>query len=97
MRGQESQSLQTLDLIDGPEEVGQARLVGEIVAIGVDRLTEQSDLAHAGRDNAFDLAHDLVHRAAPLLAAPVGHDAVGAEEVAPVDDRHVRGNARCAA
>jgi len=55
----------------------------------VDRLAEEGHLADARRDDALDFADDLLQRAAGFLAAPVGHDAVGAEEVAAVDDRDV--------
>ena len=50
---------------------------------GVDVLPEQRDLARAGVDQPFSLAEQVLERPRNLRAAGVGHDAVGAELVAP--------------
>ena len=67
--------------------------LGEVVAVGFDRLAEQRDLAHAVDGEVGDFADDFVHGAALLAAAAVGDDAVGAELVAAVDHRHEGGRA----
>ena len=61
-------------------------LVRKVMPIGVDRLTEQCHFTHAAGNNPLDLAHDVGDRAAPLFAAAIWNDAVGAEEVAAIDD-----------
>ena len=60
---------------------------GEVVAVGVDVLAEERDLAVAGRAEGPGLVDDLVERAAALRAAAERDDAVGARLVAAVDDR----------
>ncbi len=59
------------------------------MAVSVDGLAEQRDFPDAGLDHALDLSNDVDKRAACFLAPAIGHDAVGAEEVAAIDDRNV--------
>ena len=68
-------------------DVAEARLGREVVAVGVDVLAEQRDLAVARRGEGPGLGHDLVEGPAPLGPATERHDAVGAGLVAAVDDR----------
>jgi hypothetical protein len=64
------------------------------VAVGVDGLAEERHVPNPSLGERRHLAHDVRHRAADLLAPPVRDDAVGAEEVAAVDDRDVGGDLR---
>ncbi len=57
------------------------------MAVAVDVLAEQRDLAEARGRKRPRLVHDLVERAAALGPAAERHDAVGAGLVAAVDDR----------
>ncbi len=68
-------------------DVGEARLGRQVVAVRVDVLAEQRDLAIAGRRQRAGLGDDVVERPAPLRAAAERDDAVGARLVAAVDDR----------
>ena len=68
-------------------DVAEARLGRQVVAIRVDVLAEQRDLAIAGRGERARLVDDVVERPAPLRPAAERHDAVGARLVAAVDDR----------
>ena len=90
MRGQEPEPGEPGNCVDRPQQIGQTRIVGKVMPIGIDRLTEQRHLAHAAGGQPLDLGHDVGHRAAPLFAAAIGNDAVGAEEIAAVDDRDER-------
>ena len=65
---------------------------GEVVAVRVDVLAEQRDLAIAGRGERARLVDDVVERPAPLRPAAERHDAVGAGLVAAVDDRQPGGD-----
>ena len=62
----------------------------QVLAVRLHRLPQQRHLAHALRAQRGHLARDVVDRARALPPAAVGHDAVGAELIAAVDDRHER-------
>ena len=68
-------------------DVAEARLRRQVVAVRVDVLAEQRDLAIAGRGERARLGDDLVERPAALGPAAERDDAVGARLVAAVDDR----------
>ena len=68
-------------------DVREARLGRQVVAVAVDVLAEERDLAVAGGSQRPRLVDDLVERPAALGAAAERHDAVGARLVAAVDDR----------
>ncbi len=74
---------------DGPGrvDVAESRLRIEVVAVAVDVLAQQRDLAVPGGRERPCLVHDLVERPAPLGAAAERDDAVRARLVAAVDDR----------
>ncbi len=72
-------------------DVGEARLRRQVVAVRVDVLAEQRDLAVAGGGDRAGLLDDLVERPAALRAAAERNDAVGARLVAAVDDRQPGG------
>ena len=61
--------------------------------IGIDVLSEQRDLAHAGRRQAHDLLDDRTNRTRGLGAAGVGHDAERTELVAALLHGHERRDA----
>ncbi len=68
-------------------DVREPRLGLEVVAVAVDVLAQQRDLAVARGGQRARLGDDLVERTAPLRPAAVRDDAVGARLVAAVDDR----------
>ena len=80
--------------VDRSQQIGKTRVVRKIVSIGVDRLTEKRHLPHAACNHPLDLGHDLGHRPTALFAAAIRDDAVGAEEVAAIDDGNERGRGR---
>ena len=88
VRGEEAQAPQPGDGVDRGEKLGQP-CPGTRVAVAVDVLAEQGDLAHAAVDEATDVGDDLRCGAAALAAAHEGHDAVGTHLVAPTHHRHV--------
>ncbi len=63
------------------------RLGRQVVAVAVDILAEQGDLAVACGRQGLRLGHDLVERPAALGSPAIRDDAVGARLVAAVDDR----------
>ena len=67
--------------------MAEALLGRQVVAVAVDVLAEQRDLAVPGRGQRAGLGEDLVEGAAALRAAAERDDAVGAGLVAAVDDR----------
>ena len=70
------------------EQVGEVHLLPLVqpLAVAVDVLAQQGDLLVAGLHQALELGQDVRRAAALFPAADVGHDAVGAEVVAPVHD-----------
>ena len=86
-----------VQLATGPAlcvDVAEARLGRQVVAIRVDVLAEQRDLAIAPGRQRPGLGHDLVERTAPLGPAAERDDAVGARLVAAVHDRQPGGDRR---
>src|SRR5699024_12464217 len=70
------------------EQVGEVHLLPFVqhLAVTVDVLAQQGDLLVAGFHQALELGQDVRRAAALFPAADVGHDAVGAEVVAPVHE-----------
>ena len=68
--------------------MGETRIRGQIVAVGVDVLAKERDLAIAGRGKRARLLDEVVERTTALGPATERHDAVGTRLVAAVDDRH---------
>ena len=68
--------------------------LGQVVAVGLHRLAQERDLAHAALGQHRHLVRHLGDGPAALAAAAVGDDAEGAELVAAVDDGHVGGGPR---
>ena len=87
VRGHEAHAADARHLVDHLEEVRKVREL-VVLAVGVDVLAEQSDFLIAVLHGLLDLADDVLGQAAALAAAHVRHDAVGAEVVAAVHDRH---------
>ncbi len=75
-------------------DVGKAGLGGQVVAVAVDVLAKERDLAVAGGRERPRLVDHLVEGPAPLRPAAERDDAVGAGLVAAVDDREPRGDGR---
>ncbi len=76
--------------------VGEARFGPEVMAVRVDVLAEQRDLAIAGGGEGARLVDDVVERPAALGAPAERDDAVGACLVAAVDDRQPGRDGRAA-
>ncbi len=87
--GEVGPALAILPATDRPRgvDVPEAWLGLEVVAVAVDVLPEERDLAVPGGGQGPRLVHDLVERSAALRAAAERDDAVGAGLVAAVDDR----------
>ena len=96
LAGHEAQPVVAGDGVDGGEQVGKIIVDVQIVAVAVHVLTQQRDLAVARLDQLAALGDDLLRVAAALASAHIGHDAVRAEVVAPVHDRHPRAHAALA-
>src|SRR3954467_8097018 len=75
-------------------DVGEATLGRQVVAVRVDVLAEQRDLAVAGCRQSPRLVEDVVEGAAALRTPAAAHDAIGACLVAAVDDRQPGGDRR---
>ena len=75
MRGEEAQPAQPGNGVDRSKQLGQpgARLR---IAVAVDVLAEQRDLAHAATDQPLHVVDDLAGGAAALAPAHERHDAV---------------------
>ncbi len=91
--GEEADPLEAIDGVEGVKQVGEVRRSRQVAAEGFDGLTEQGHLANAAVDEMLHLVANVVDCPAALAAAAVGDDAVGAELVAAVDDRHKGGGA----
>ena len=88
MGGEEAQPPQAGHTVHGGEQLGQPGTAAG-VAVGVDVLAEEGDLADATLHQAVDVLHDLPHRPADLPAADEGDDAVRAHLVASTHHRDV--------
>ncbi len=84
--GDEAQARQAVQRRHRGQQVGEVGAAGRLAPV-VDRLAEELDLEEAVVDQVAHLAHHLGERAAALRAAGLGHDAEGADLVAPLDDR----------
>ncbi len=91
MRSQKPQAGEPGDRVDRSQQIRKTRIVRKVMSVGVDRLTEQRHFPYAARNQPLDLGHDVGDRATPLFAAAIRNDAVGAQEVAAIDDRDERG------
>ena len=60
------------------------------LAVGIHILSQQHDFLHAAYAQLLRFPEDIVHPAAALPPADIGHDAVGAEVVAAVHNGDVR-------
>ena len=87
MRRHEAHAADARHFIDHLQKIREIREL-VVLAIGVDILAEQRDFLIAVLHGFLDLAHDVLRQTAALAAAHVRHDAVRAEVVAAVHDRH---------
>ena len=79
VRRREAQAPESFDAVHAREQAGE---VGVAVAVGVDRLPQEHDLGEAPRDQALDLANDVLGRAVDLGAPGPRHHAEAADVVA---------------
>ncbi len=89
VRGQEADALDAFDLMHDAQQAGKIWPIGDVLAVTVDDLAEQSNFLDALRRQRADLGHDVADRAGALHAAPVGDDAEGAGVRAAIDHRHM--------
>jgi len=98
VRRGEADPLQAGDRMDPLEQLdegGDARGMGVVApAVARDDLPEEGDLAGAPRDEPLAFAHDVVHRAGPLVAPRRRDDAERAVHVASLLDRDERAHLR---
>ena len=92
VRGEGADAVQAGDFLAGGHEVEEVGVGsggidrGLVLAVGLDGLSEEGDLADAAGDVRADLLDHGGDRAAALAATPERDDAVGAEFVAAFDD-----------
>ena len=88
VRGHIADALKARQLCHGGEQLREARAARDVIAIGIDILTEQGDLETAIRDQLLALTENRRRIARLLPTTHVRHDAVGAEIIAAVADVH---------
>ena len=90
VRGGEADAHAGRGLCHGAQQLREVdhRAVGPLEAVGVDVLPQQGDFLVAACLEVGHLAQDALHVAAALAATGIGHDAVGAEVIAPAHDGH---------
>ena len=90
MGGHEADEEVAGDVVDVPEQLREEFLLAEVVAVGVDVLTEEHDLLIAVRHELPGVVHDVLVLPAPFPAPDVGHDTERAEVIAAVGDGQER-------
>ncbi len=90
MRGHETYPEIALDIVEPSQKLREGHLASQIIAVGVDVLSEQHYLLVALTHEPLYLGDDVLGAAAALSAADIGHYAVGAEVVAAEHYRHTR-------
>ena len=76
MRTGKADAADPFDRADPPEQVSEQRsAAGDVTPVGVHILPEQRDFAHPAVRQGFDLAHDVVDRAADLGTTHGRHNA----------------------
>ena len=86
----EAQPEVSRQLCDLGHEVGKINAQPQILAVGVDVLAQKRNVLIARRDEALDFFENLLGPSRALPPAHIRHDAVRAEIVAAVHDRHPR-------
>ena len=72
--------------VEPTQKVGKVHLDAEVLAVGVDVLSEERYLLVTGRYQLAQLLFDFIRHTAALSAAHIRHDAVSAEVIAAVHD-----------
>src|SRR6478752_7887521 len=94
MRRSEAQTFQTVDRVDGFEQLHEWTLAFDgwkfVPAIKVHDLAEQSDFFHPAGDEFPDFPHDFIDRTAAFLSPGARDDAKRAMHVASLHDRNER-------
>ena len=88
MGGHEAQAEFAGDLSHRRHQIGKIHPQTQILAVGIDVLAQKGDLLVAGGDQLPALFQNVLRLTGALPSPDVGHDAVGAEIVAAVHDRH---------
>ena len=78
VRGQETNTLDSVNLIESSKKVGQVWLVRQVMAVGVHGLAQQGYFFHAPGSEGLHFKGYFRNRAADLTAASVRDDAEGA-------------------
>ena len=79
-----------LQRVDPAQQFRKHRAAAQILAIGVDVLTQERDLPVSTAGQITDLREDILHIPAALTAAHVRHNTVAAKIIAAVHNGHKR-------
>ena len=78
------------DFVHAAQQLSKSVLLAEILAVGVNILSQQRKFLIAVLHSSLNLAHDILYAAAALAATHVRHDTVGTEVVAAVHNGNPR-------
>ena len=82
MGSHESDPLQAFDLLHFLQKLRKGNGVLQILAVGIHILSEQHDLHHTVRHQAFNLPNDILRITAAFPAADLGDNTIAAEIIA---------------
>ena len=88
VRRHEAQAELALDPGAAVQKLGEGHPPVPVAVVGIDILPQEGDLLIPLTDEAFDFFQNDLGPAGALSASHIGHDAIGAEVVAPVGDVH---------
>src|ERR1700736_3449809 len=95
MRRSETEPLESLNLVDGFEQLHEGTLIVDLrkfmAAVQIHDLPKQRDFLYSAGNEIACFADDFFDRAAALGAARLRNDAKSAMHVAPLHDRDERG------
>ena len=86
MGSHESDPLQAFDLLHFLQKLRKGNGVLQILAVGIHILSEQHDLHHTVRHQAFNLPNDILRITAAFPAADIGDNTIAAEIIAAEHD-----------
>ena len=76
----------TGDLGDQFQQISEVNTTIQILAIGVNILTQEGNITNSTFDQFSALGQNILRLAAPFTASDIGHNAVGAEIIAAIHD-----------
>ena len=92
MGGEEADALQAFHAVDLAEQAGEIGAIGDVFAVAVHDLPQQSDLFDALADEGAHFGDDVAHRTAAFDPALIGDDAKGAGVGAAQHNGHMGRN-----